>query len=159
VWNFGIQPSTANNVNATFPAVLNPTFNHVNSGLTPTPGKNGRFQITAATLNAAINAESPHSGPVTNFRFRFISVPYAGFQLIYNFHFIGTEVQDTRAAFSLEHGHLAARSTVVDGSMSLFESGDQMEQILNNALAWLTTLQGKITSFQLTGQILTIQVV
>jgi hypothetical protein len=155
VWNFGIQPSTASSVNTTFPAVLNPTFNVVNSSFTP--GKNGQVQIVAPALAELITAESPHSGPVTNLHFSFINAPYVGFKLTYNFNFFGTELQDTTAAFSIEQGHLAARSTVVNGSMSLFESGDQMEQILNNALAKLTTIQGKVVSFKLKGQVLTIQ--
>jgi hypothetical protein len=155
VWNFGIQPSTTNSVNATFPSVLNATFDQVNSGLTLE--KNGQVQISAVALDALIKAESPHSGPVTNFDFSFITVPYVGFKLTYNFNVLGSEVQDTTAAFSIEQNHLAARSTVVDGSMSLFESGDQMEQMLNNALARLTTIQGKIASIQLIGSILLVQ--
>ena len=155
VWSFGIQPSTANSVNATFPSVLNSAFDQVNSSLTP--DKNGQVQISAATLDALVKAKSPLSGSVTNVDFSFFAVPYVGFKLTYNFNFFGTEVQDTTAAFSIESNRLAARATVVDGSMSLFESGDQMEQILNTALGYLTNIQGKVESFQLTGGILTVQ--
>jgi hypothetical protein len=155
VWSFGIQPSTTSNVNATFPSVLNSAFDQVNSGLTP--DKHGLVQISAATLDGLVNAKSPLSGPVTNFDFSFITVPYTGFKLTYNFNVFGTELQDTTAAFSIEGNRLGARATVVDGSMSLFESGDQMEQILNTALTYLTNIQGKVESFQLTGSMLTVQ--
>jgi hypothetical protein len=155
VWSFGIQPSTANSVNTTFPTVLNAAFTQTNASLTP--DKNGQVQISALALDALIKAQSPGSGVATNYDFSFITVPYLGFKLTYNFNFFGTELQDTTAAFSIESNHLAARATVVDGSMSLFESGDQMEQILNNALAKLITIQGKVASIQLVGDILTIQ--
>jgi hypothetical protein len=154
VWSFGIQPSTANSVTTTFPNVLNPTFEAANTGLEVV--KNGPAQISAAVLDTALQAES-RSGVVTNVNISFFTVPYVGLKLTYNFNFFGTEVQDTTAAFSIEQGHLAARGTVVDGSMSLFVSGDQMEQILNNALGQLTNIQGKIAGIQVTGDSLTIQ--
>lgn len=155
VWGLGIQPSTANSVNATFPSALNSAFAQVNGSLTP--NHNGQVQISAATLDALIKAKSPSSGPVTAIDFNYITFPRAGFKLTYTFNFFGAEEQDTTAELSLESGRLAARSTVVDGSMSLFESGDQMEQNLNNALGFLTAIQGKVESFQLQGDILTIQ--
>jgi hypothetical protein len=157
VWGLGIQPSTANSVNTTFPLVLNSAFSQVNASLKP--DHNGQVQISAATLDALIKAKSPSSGPVTAIDFTYISLPSAGIKLTYTFNFFGTEVQNTTAEFSIESGQLAARSTVVDGSMSLFESGDQMEQYLNNALGSLTAIQGKVESFQLQGDILQIQLV
>jgi hypothetical protein len=157
VWGLGIQPSTTHSVNTTFPTVLDSAFSQVNASLKP--DHSGQVQISAATLDALIKAKSPSSGPVTAIDFNYISLPSAGIKLTYNFNFFGTEVQNTTAEFSIESGHLAARSTTVDGSMSLFESGDQMEQYLNNALGSLTAIQGKVESFQLHGDILQIQLV
>jgi len=155
VWGLGIQPSTANSVNTTFPSVLDSAFSQVNATLKP--NHNGQVQISAATLDALIKSKSPPSGPVTAIDFTYITSPQDGFKLTYSFNLFGTEVQDTTAQFSIENGHLAARSTIVSGSMSLFASGVQMEQYLNNALESLTAIQGKVESFQLQGDTLQIQ--
>ena len=155
VWGLGIQPSTAASVNNTFPSVLDSAFSQVNTSLSP--NHNGQVQISSVTLDTIIKAQSPSSGPVTGIDFNYITSPRAGLELTYSFNLFGTEVQDTTAEFSLESGHLAARATVVNGSMSLFESGVRMEQTLNTALESLAAIQGKIESFQLQGDILQIQ--
>ncbi|GEM_PF-1843374 len=151
VYGLGISPSMHNQVQTVFPNALGHAFTQVNSTLTPT---NGQVQIPAATLDQLISAQSPTSGSITNLHLRYTN---AGFQLTYTFNFFGSETQDTTAFFSVDPGNrLAARGTIVDGSMSLFESGTEMEQILNNALANLTAIQGKVQSFQVANGVLTV---
>jgi hypothetical protein len=157
IWGFGIQPSTANSLNSLFPAALNSAFTQENSSLIP--NHNGQVQISASDLNALIQAKSPASGPVTNLGAGYVTAPYQGLRLTYNFNVFGTEPQDTTAYFSVENGRLALRGTAVDGSMSLFISGDQMEQILNAGLGNLTNIQGKVQSFQLVNDVLIVQLV
>jgi hypothetical protein len=157
IWGLGIQPSTANSLNSLFPSALNSAFTQENSSLTP--DHNRQVQISASDLNALIRAKSPASGPVTNLDAGYVTAPYPGLRLTYNFNVFSTELQDTTAYFSVENGRLALRGTVVDGSMSLFMSGDQMEQILNAGLGKLTNIQGKVQSFQLANDVLIIQLV
>jgi hypothetical protein len=157
IWGLGIQPSTANSLNSLFPSALNSAFTQENSSLTP--DHNGQVRISASDLNTLIQAKSPTSGPVTNLNASYVTAPYPGLRLTYNFNVLGTEVQDTTAYFSVEQGRLALRGTLVDGSMSLFMSGDQMEQILNTGLGNLTHIQGKVQSFQLVNDVLVIQLV
>jgi hypothetical protein len=155
IWGFGIQPSTANSLNSLFPSALNSVFTQENSSLTP--DHNGQVRISASDLGALIRGKSPNSGPVTSLNAGYVTAPYPGLRLTYNFNVFGTELQDTTAYFSVENGRLALRGTVVDGSMSLFMSADQMEQILNTGLGNLTNIQGKVQSFQLTNNVLIIQ--
>lgn len=157
IWGLGIQPSTANSLNSLFPSALNSAFTQENSHLTP--NHNGQVQIPASDLAALIRAQSPTSGTVTNLDAGFVSAPNQGLRLTYNFNVFGTEPQDTTAYFSVENGRLALRGTVVDGSMSLFLSGDRMEQILNTGLGNLTSIQGRVRSFQLANDMLIIQLV
>jgi hypothetical protein len=155
IWGLGIQPSTANSLDSLFPSALDSAFTQENSSLTP--NHNGQVRLSAVGLDALIKAESPASGPVTNLDAGYVTAPNAGLHLTYNFNVFGTELQDTTAYFSVENGRLEVRGTVVDGSMSLFMSGDQMEQILNHGLGYLTSIQGRVRSFQLTNGVLTIQ--
>jgi hypothetical protein len=157
IWGLGIQPSTANSLDSLFPSALNSVFTQENSSLTP--NHNGQVQISASDLDALIQARSPNSGPITGLNAGYVTAPYPGLRLTYNFNVFGTELQDTTAYFSVEHGRLALRGTVVDGSMSLFMSGDQMEQILNTGLSNLTNIQGKVQSFLLVNDVLVIQLV
>jgi hypothetical protein len=157
IWGLGIQPSTANSLNSLFPSALNSAFTQENSRLSP--NHNGQVQVSASDLDALIRAKSPNSGPVTNLDAGYVTAPYPGLRLTYNFNVFGTEVQTTTAYFSVETGRLALRGTVVDGSMSLFISGAQMEQILNTGLGNLTNIQGKVQSFQLANGSLIIQLV
>jgi hypothetical protein len=155
IWGLGIQPSTANSLKSLFPSALNSAFTKENSNLTP--NHNGQVQISAVSLDALIHGRSPTSGPVTNLDAYFVAAPSAGLRLTYSFNVFGSEAQDTTAYFSLENSRLVVRGTAVDGSMSVFMSGDQMEQILNNGLGNLTSIQGKVQSFQLANGMLTIQ--
>jgi hypothetical protein len=157
IWGLGIQPSTANSLNSLFPSALNSVFTQENSRLTP--DHNGRVQLAASDLDALIRAKSPNSGPITGLNAGYVTAPYPGLRLTYNFNVFGSELQDTTAYFSVESGRLALRGTVVDGSMSLFMPGDHMEQILNTGLGNLTNIQGRVQSFQLANDVLIIQLV
>jgi hypothetical protein len=91
----------------------------------------GTYAITAASLNAYLAEHPIANSPLTD-----PQVHFTDGKAIVTFHLLGGQGSVSTVLYAV-NGRFFATSTVVDGWLSLVESGDELQAAINEALSYL----------------------
>jgi hypothetical protein len=91
----------------------------------------GTYSVTADSFNAYLAEHPMANSPLTDPQVRF-----ADGRVIVTFGLLG-ERGSVSTVFQVVNGRLFASSTIVEGWLSMVESGDEMQAALNEALSYL----------------------
>lgn len=138
-WALIIQPALHHTVDTQLRNALSTAVSEV-----PRNAAAGTYAIGAGEVNAALQQLLPADAPIKN-----LQAQFSNGAIVFTYSFLGGKGSVTTQPY-VNGGHLQAQGTTVNGLLSLFESGDQVQNAFNDALNGIPE-QGKISSFTIRG--------
>lgn len=146
-WALIIQPALHNAADAQLRNALASAVSNV-----PGHAPAGHYFIKQDDMNSTLQQLLPADAPIKNLQARF-----SDGAIVFTYSFLGGTGSVTTEPYA-SGGDLRVQGTRVDGLLSLVESGDQLENVFNDALSKVPE-QGKINSVSVTGDRIEVTVV